>query len=310
MAFLTQEVTGSNHAVIWCMGLVRNCTLSEIIGLWSVIAFYSTVLIVTFVHLIIQENNGSNRSSSNNSISSSNSNNITSQERDALATRREHVRATCPTAASTRTTTSSRRRSIHDGDNDDDYTMMFWLLVYFFILTFGCLIWVLSNGQWVHPRSCWQIQLFGSILLVACCVGFVLVHIDLGNNWSPTIVNESEPNQILITTGIYSFARHPMYAIFLWAMIGTFLSTLNWVITWCVSGSVVVMLSRIRKEERMLLQNFGQDYVQYQKQIPALGFPWQYILSYDQEYLLARKTEQRQRRRQQQLTNANYTPLR
>ena len=66
-----------------------------------------------------------------------------------------------------------------------------------------------------------------------------------------------------------------MYAIFIWAAISTFLATLNWVITLCVFGTVMVTLPRIKTEELILIELFGERYVEYLQHVLALGCPWQ-----------------------------------
>jgi protein-S-isoprenylcysteine O-methyltransferase Ste14 len=65
-----------------------------------------------------------------------------------------------------------------------------------------------------------------------------------------------------------------MYAVFLWASIGTLLATLNWVIAWCVFGLVLVTLRRIDTEERILVDAFGGQYLEYRRRVSALGPPW------------------------------------
>ena len=66
-----------------------------------------------------------------------------------------------------------------------------------------------------------------------------------------------------------------MYAVFVWATIGTLLATLNWLFAWCVSGLVMLTLRRIETEERILIGLFGARYLEYRERVPALGpGPW------------------------------------
>ena len=65
-----------------------------------------------------------------------------------------------------------------------------------------------------------------------------------------------------------------MYAVFLWAAIGTLLATLNWLIACCVCGFVVMTLRRIETEERILVELFGPHYLEYRRRVSALGPPW------------------------------------
>ena len=65
-----------------------------------------------------------------------------------------------------------------------------------------------------------------------------------------------------------------MYAVFLWAFVGTLLATLNWLVAWIVFGTVLVTLRRIEKEERILIELFGGEYHAYRRRVSALGPPW------------------------------------
>ena len=42
----------------WCLGATWRCTVSEASGLWSVLLFYTTVLMTTVVHGIVQHQTG------------------------------------------------------------------------------------------------------------------------------------------------------------------------------------------------------------------------------------------------------------
>jgi protein-S-isoprenylcysteine O-methyltransferase Ste14 len=180
----------------WCLGLSTPCTTTEAIGLYSVVLFYVTILITTAIHSAVLK-----------------------QSQDPMT----------PTTAATTTTAPA-------SSFFDDFQMLCFLLVYFFTFAAGCLLWVL-HPSWVRlPLQSWPIQILGSMILWACLVGFITVHIQLGDSWYP--VPDAPPQ--LVTHGLFQYARHPLYAIFLWGAVGTLLATWNWVIAWCVSGSVMV----------------------------------------------------------------------
>ena len=164
--------------------------------------------------------------------------------------------------------------------------MLCMLMLYFFSFAFGSLLWVLAGIRFVHPVQIWQVQLLGSAILFACTLLFIVAHINLGENWSP------EPEQLarhqLVTHGVFRWARHPIYAIFLWAAVGTLLATLNWLIAWCVFGLVLVTFPRIATEERILIELFGEQYLEYRRQVSALGPPWRF-LGFDGEMHVARR---------------------
>ena len=91
-----------------------------------------------------------------------------------------------------------------------------------------------------------------------------LSHADLGKNWSPVLgIKEGHS---LVTSGIYKYIRHPMYtAHLLWA-IAQILILHNWIAGY---SFIVVMVPhiwmRVNKEEELLIEQFGQDYLDYKK---------------------------------------------
>ena len=166
---------------------------------------------------------------------------------------------------------TTRRRNTPT-DAGDEWVLLCSFMIYFFSFAAGCLVWALAGVQWVHPVQIWQVQLTGAAALVTCTFLFIVVHINMGANWSPEPDGKA-PRQ-LVTHGVFRWARHPMYAVFLWGAISTLLATLNWLIAWCVFGSVMIVLRRIETEERILVGLFGGQYLEYRSRVSALGFPW------------------------------------
>ena len=144
----------------------------------------------------------------------------------------------------------------------------------FFTLVGRCLAWALEGIKAVHPVQNMVIQSIGSGIHITYIVVFLLVHSLLGENWTPA--GQSCRSLKLVTSGLYSYCRHPMYSCFLWANVGTLLATMNWVITLCAMPVLVTLLA-IEKEERLLVERFGNEYVEYSKKVSALGFPWCFL---------------------------------
>ena len=218
----------------WCLGLTWRCTPVEAAGLWSVVLFYTTILVATIVHGVAQHQAGT-------------------ASRNEEATRRH-------------TTSSSE---------SNEFMMMCMFMCYFFGFAAGCLVWVTIGTRWVQPIHITSVQICGSAILMGSSLLFILSHMHLGESWSPE--PEQKARHTLVTDGIYRWCRHPMYALFLWGAVGTLLATLNWVITWCVFGSVLVTLSRIETEERILVDLFGGQYIDYRRRVSALGAPWGFL---------------------------------
>jgi protein-S-isoprenylcysteine O-methyltransferase Ste14 len=79
----------------------------------------------------------------------------------------------------------------------------------------------------------------------------------------------------LVTHGVYSAVRHPMYSAFLLYSLGQALVVPNWIVgpSYGVAMSVLIAF-RLGPEERMMLEAFGKDYEAYRRRtkrlIPAL----------------------------------------
>ena len=165
------------------------------------------------------------------------------------------------------------RRHTTAADVGGDGATVCHFLAYFFSLAAGSLLWALGGVRFVHPVQAYQVQLIGAEMLAACTALFVAVHVTMAENWSPE--PEAKGRHELVTHGVFRWARHPMYAVFVWAAIGTLLATLNWLFAWCVSGLVMLTLRRIETEERILIGLFGARYLEYRERVPALGpGPW------------------------------------
>jgi protein-S-isoprenylcysteine O-methyltransferase Ste14 len=91
---------------------------------------------------------------------------------------------------------------------------------------------------------------------------FYRSHADLGANWSITL--EVRDRHRLITQGIYRRVRHPMYAALLLYGVAYALVIPNWVAgpSNLVAFAVLFAL-RVRAEERMMLEQFGDEYTAY-----------------------------------------------
>ena len=91
---------------------------------------------------------------------------------------------------------------------------------------------------------------------------FYRSHADLGANWSITL--EVRERHRLITQGIYRRIRHPMYSALVLYGAAHALVIPNWVAgpSNLVAFAVLFAL-RIRAEERMMLERFGDEYTAY-----------------------------------------------
>ena len=89
-------------------------------------------------------------------------------------------------------------------------------------------------------------------------------HHALGHNWSSKL--EIAAGHQLIAVGPYRRVRHPMYtALFCIAFAYSLLSA-NWIVAGANVLAVTLMyLARVRDEEQMLIDQFGDEYRAYMK---------------------------------------------
>ncbi len=111
----------------------------------------------------------------------------------------------------------------------------------------------------------------GMIIGVFSMVLFVYVHMHLGKYFSYTL--KIYKDHKFITTGPYRFIRHPMYTAFTIFHSAIFLLTSNWFIGIIWVGIILLILVfRIRIEEKVLFETFGNEYKEY-KQITGSLLP-------------------------------------
>lgn len=104
--------------------------------------------------------------------------------------------------------------------------------------------------------------LLGTAVLVVFLWLFRQSHQDLGGNWSVTL--EIRERHSLVTAGVYRYIRHPMYASFwLWALAQVLLIP-NVIVGPASLVSVgLLYLRRSGREERMMMDEFGEEYRAY-----------------------------------------------
>jgi protein-S-isoprenylcysteine O-methyltransferase Ste14 len=87
-------------------------------------------------------------------------------------------------------------------------------------------------------------------------------HADLGRNWSPTLQIHEE--HALVTQGVYRHIRHPIYAAVWLIALAQALMLSNWVAGLAgLAAFLPVYLVRVPREERMMLDHFGDEYRVY-----------------------------------------------
>ena len=132
-----------------------------------------------------------------------------------------------------------------------------------FMILFGIL------NSFIHPffritREYYWIFIIGLILSIFGIFIFI---------YSEKNIKSAYRTTELITTKVYAYIRHPMYAIWGLAILPGILCFFNsWLLFFVLPIYYVIVKFFIRKEEEFLTEKFGEEYVTYKNQVNAF-FP-------------------------------------
>lgn len=102
----------------------------------------------------------------------------------------------------------------------------------------------------------------GVVLFAAAAVLLWGTHQAMGRNWTPTLGLREEHR--LVTDGVFRYIRHPMYAAHLLWALATPLILTNWIAGFSMLiPQIAQYWLRIKAEEAMLVEHFGDQYRQY-----------------------------------------------
>jgi len=118
-------------------------------------------------------------------------------------------------------------------------------------------------------------MLLGLIGAVLCALGVGLAiwaRVYLGRNWDMAMSRKENPD--MVTTGPYAYVRHPIYAGFLLAMLGSAIGqSVIWLVMLIVTG--VYFTFAARREEMNMLEQFPEQYRTYKERTKMLvPFIW------------------------------------
>ena len=130
-------------------------------------------------------------------------------------------------------------------------------LVVFLVLYAINLPWL--GMLWV-PFPDW-LRWMGVGLATGGCVVYAWSRATLGKEWSSRL--QTREQHRLVTSGPYAWMRHPIYAALMGFLSGLALVTANWFFIAIFVLSAVDLILRIPKEERMMIEKFGEEYKAY-----------------------------------------------
>jgi len=144
-----------------------------------------------------------------------------------------------------------------------------WIVGLVVIVVVTILFFLLPPQLWSYVTFAppW-LRILGAVVLIISTAFAIWARLILGTMWS--FLDDIKVDHKLRTKGPYSITRHPMYTGTLGMLLGSmFLSGLsNWAVYFLIW--LTIDLIKIPSEERLLKETFGEQYIQYQRQVPQL----------------------------------------
>jgi protein-S-isoprenylcysteine O-methyltransferase Ste14 len=119
----------------------------------------------------------------------------------------------------------------------------------------------------MYPQTLWSF--WTGSALVALGLGFaVWARVHLAGNWSGTVTLKQDHE--LTRSGPYRLVRHPIYTGILLAILGTAIAVAEWRGVVALALIAAAFRRKIGIEEGFLIAWFGEAYVRYRAEVPAL----------------------------------------
>ena len=119
-------------------------------------------------------------------------------------------------------------------------------------------------------ESSW-VQFFGCPLTLAGLLFAIWSRIHIGKYWSGNVILKE--GHKLIRSGPYTFVRHPIYTGVIGALLGSALSATTAIGFIGFAVGAVSFVFKYKREEEILTKEFGEEYLRFKAEVPAL-IPW------------------------------------
>lgn len=109
-------------------------------------------------------------------------------------------------------------------------------------------------------------------MMISMLIGYTFVFIGIGiffQGWRQ--VHRARKQSQLVTDGLYRFVRHPQYTGLFIAIFGE--GVVHWPTLFSVGLFPIIVFAYVmlaKKEEQQVLEQFGEEYREYQKSVPML----------------------------------------
>ena len=111
-------------------------------------------------------------------------------------------------------------------------------------------------------------MIIADIVVLAGLIVMIWSRVTLGKNWSANIVLKE--GHELITSGPYSFVRHPIYSGLLLMILGVtlYVGSFAWLVLFVLF--FIGAYFKAMKEEELMVKQFSQEYNEYRRRVKAI----------------------------------------
>ncbi|HXK10650.1 MAG TPA: isoprenylcysteine carboxylmethyltransferase family protein [Vicinamibacteria bacterium] len=124
-----------------------------------------------------------------------------------------------------------------------------------------------QTAFWTRPAEGWRVALAAACLALACAFSWTAARA-LGRHWR--IEAGLDADHQLIQAGVYGLVRHPIYTSMLFVVVATSLVLAP---LYLLPASVALYVAgteiRVRAEEALLAERFGEAFQRYRRRVPA-----------------------------------------
>lgn len=138
------------------------------------------------------------------------------------------------------------------------------------MIFFSSFIMVSLFGYTLFSFNNTYFQVFGFILVVLGFTVSILGRKELATNWTESYDYQIKKKHELVTTGIYSQVRHPIYGGLWLTLTGALIVSETYLFLPISLLSLFFFVRFAKREERLLTKYFGNKYVNYQRKTKQL----------------------------------------
>ncbi len=136
------------------------------------------------------------------------------------------------------------------------------------------LLQLMGVSYWAYDNSDLG-QVWGLMLVLVSVVASIYARREIGHNWSHAAEYQIKKDHQLVKTGIYRYIRHPIYTTLILSVVGTELVVGSYLVVVFSIALPVIAYIQARREEALLIQKFGQKYIDYMKKTKMfVPFMW------------------------------------